>query len=173
MNDTPSLLLGHGASGTAASMRPWVTALHKRGFAATALDLPKSSADRAVGVFRDALTKDPEAAIGGHSYGGRMASLLAAKQRVRALVLLSYPLHRPGHPEAPRTEHWPSIAGPVLLLSGDRDPFAKIDLLREQVRRLREAELVVWPGLGHGLLPVVDQAADRIAAFLATVSPLV
>jgi hypothetical protein len=95
-----------------------------------------------------------------------MASLLAAEEPVSALVLLSYPLHRPGHPDELRTEHWPSIECPVLLLSGDRDPFAKVDLLRREVGSLRDAELVVYPGLGHGVLPVRADAAARIAAFL-------
>jgi hypothetical protein len=162
----PSLLLGHGASGTAASMRPWVTELALHGVRAAALDLPKSSNDRAVEVFRAALEKQPGAAIGGHSYGGRMASMLAADEPVSALVLLSYPLHRPGHPDELRTAHWSRIECPVLLLSGDRDPFAKVDLLRREVRSLRNAELVIYPGLGHGVLPVREDAAARIAAFL-------
>ena len=162
----PTLLLGHGASGTAASMRPWVTELALHGVRAHALDLPKSNNQRAVGVFRSALEEWPGAAVGGHSYGGRMASLLAAEEPVSALVLLSYPLHRPGHPDELRTEHWPSIECPVLLLSGDRDPFAKVDLLRREVGSLRDAELVVYPGLGHGVLPVRADAAARIAAFL-------
>ena len=161
------LFLGHGASGTAESMRPWVTELAKHGVRAVALDLPKSSNDRAIEVFRTALETAPGAAIGGHSYGGRMASLLAAAQPVRALVLLSYPLHRPGHPEELRTAHWPGIQCPVLLLSGDRDPFAKIDLLRREVASLANAELVVYPGLGHGVLPKRADAAARIAALLA------
>jgi uncharacterized protein len=160
------LFLGHGASGTAASMRPWVVALAAHGVDAQALDLPKSSAERAVGVFRDALAGTPHAALGGHSYGGRMASMLAAEQTVVALVLLSYPLHRPGHPEELRTAHWSRITCPMLFLSGDRDPFAKIDLLRREVGALRNAELVVYPGIGHGLLSVRDDAAARIAAFL-------
>jgi predicted alpha/beta-hydrolase family hydrolase len=160
------LLLGHGASGTAASMRPWVETLAVNGIEAHALDLPRSSSDRAVDVFRRALADHPGAALGGHSYGGRMASLLAAEQPVRALVLLSYPLHRPGHPEDLRTSHWPGIACPMLFLSGDRDQFAKVDLLRREVGRLRDAELVIYPGLGHGLLAVRDDAAARIAAFL-------
>ena len=85
----------------------------------------------------------------------------------RALILLSYPLHRPGHPEDLRTEHWPRIGCPVLLLSGESDPFARVDLLKSSVRRLRRAELLTFPGVGHGLLPVVDEAMDRVAAFLA------
>jgi predicted alpha/beta-hydrolase family hydrolase len=147
-------------------MRPWVEALAAQGVVAHALDLPRSSPDRAVGVFRDSLLAHPGAAIGGHSFGGRMASMLASAQPVAALVLLSYPLHRPGHPDDLRTAHWSSIDCPVLLLSGDRDPFAKIDLLRREVRLLRNGELVVYARLGHGLLTVRDDAATRIAGFL-------
>jgi predicted alpha/beta-hydrolase family hydrolase len=147
-------------------MRPWVTEIAKHGVAAAALDLPKSNNDRAIAVFRNALDERPGAAIGGHSYGGRMASLLAAQQPVSALVLLSYPLHRPGHPDELRIDHWAGIQCPVLLLSGDRDPFATIDLLRREVGSLRDAELVIYPGLRHGLLSVRVEAAARIAAFL-------
>jgi len=39
------------------------------------------------------------------------------------LVLLSYPLHPPGRPERLRTEHLPRVGVPVLLVSGERDPF--------------------------------------------------
>jgi predicted alpha/beta-hydrolase family hydrolase len=162
----PRVFLGHGAAGTAESMRPWVTELAGHGVRATALDLPRSNNDRAIDVFRRSLDEQPGAAIGGHSYGGRMASLFAAAHPVSALVLLSYPLHRPGHPEELRTAHWPRIDCPVLLLSGDRDPFAKIDLLRREVASLRGAELVIYPGIGHGLLSVRVEAAARIAAFL-------
>lgn len=170
MANVPRLFLGHGAAGTAATMRPWVTALASQGVTAVALDLPKSNSDRAIDVFRNALADQPGAAIGGHSYGGRMASMLAAAEPVHALVLLSYPLHRPGHPEELRTAHWPGITCPVLLLSGDRDPFAKVDLLRREVSSLPHAELVIYPGLGHGLLPVREEAAARIAAFLASIT---
>jgi predicted alpha/beta-hydrolase family hydrolase len=149
-------------------MRPWVTELAKHGIQGTALNLPKSNNDRAIGVFRAALDEQPGAAIGGHSYGGRMASLLAAEQPVSALVLLSYPLHRPGHPDELRTAHWPRIKCPVLLLSGDRDPFATIDLLRREVSKLHDAELVIYPGQRHGLLSVRVEAAARIVAFLVS-----
>ena len=98
-----------------------------------------------------------------------MASLLAAEQPVAALVLLSYPLHRPGHPDELRTAHWSRIQCPVLFLSGERDPFAKIDLLRRAVGTLRNAELVTYPALGHGLLAVRDDAAGRIAGFLGQI----
>ncbi len=108
--------------------------------------------------------------VGGHSYGGRVASLAAAEPDApyAALVLLSYPLHRPGGPETweARTSHWPAIRAPVLLLSGEADPFAKIDLLRRAVGRLATAELATFPRLGHTLRAVEADVLDRIAAFI-------
>ena len=167
----PRLLLGHGASGTAASMRPHVEGLAKRGIDALAIELPKGNAERAVPRFEAAAGDSLAAtAVGGHSYGGRVASLLAAEKKVAALVLLSYPLHRPGHPDQLRVEHWSRIRCPVLLLSGGSDPFARVDLLGTWVRReLTDAELHTYPGVGHGLAPVLDDALDRIADFLARV----
>ena len=162
--NVPAIYLAHGASGDATSMRPYVKALQARTLPATAIDLPKSKAERAVPVF---LEKVPAGAIaGGHSYGGRVASMAAGEVRYAALILLSYPLHRPGHPEDLRTEHWPKIRCPVLLLSGESDPFARVDLLRASVRSLPQAELVTFPRVGHGLLPVIEAAMDRVADFV-------
>ncbi len=168
------LFLAHGASGSAASMAPHVAALLQRGVATTAVQLPKGRAETATAAYLAAAPSSLETAIGGHSFGGRVASLLAAEKRYGALVLLSYPLHPPGGSERwdERTAHWPAITCPVLLLSGDRDPFAKIALLRDAVRRLPSAELIVYPGLGHGIGPVFDEALDRVAAFVrATIGP--
>jgi predicted alpha/beta-hydrolase family hydrolase len=150
-------------------MRPWVTGLSARGFPARFVDLPRGTAERGVPIYRAAVTPGPGVVIGGQSFGGRVASLLAAEEPPAGLVLLCYPLHRPGHPEtaAERTAHWPRIACPVLLLSGESDPFARIELLREAVDRLPDAELVTWPGIGHGLNGVRDDALDRIAAWLS------
>lgn len=162
--------LGHGASGTAASMAPFVAGLRTRGLAATAIDLPKRKAEAAVPALRAIVPSGGESVVGGHSYGGRVASLAAAEPDAAyaALVLFSFPLHRPGGPDtaAARTSHFPSIRCPVLLLSGEADPFARLDLLRGAVGRLPAAELVTYPRLGHTLRPVLDDALDRVAAFL-------
>lgn len=166
----PRLYLGHGASGTAASMAPFVTGLASRGIQATAVDLPRRRAEEAVPAWRAAVPDGAGVAVGGHSYGGRVASLAAAEPGTgyRALVLFSYPLHPPGAPErtAARIAHWPRIAVPVLLLSGEADPFARIELLRAAVGGLRDARLVTYPRLGHTLRPVMDDVLDRVAAFL-------
>jgi uncharacterized protein len=170
----PPIFLAHGASGDATSMRPYVKALVARGLQAAAIDLPRSGrsvvkAEKAVPTF---IQRVPAGSIaGGHSYGGRVASMAALETGYAALVLLSYPLHRPGHPEDLRTEHWRNIRCPVLLLSGEADPFARVDLLRAALRLLPRAELVTFPRVGHGLLPVVDAAMDRVAEFVGRLRP--
>lgn len=166
--------LGHGASGTAASMAPFVRGLSARGIAATAIELPKRKAEEALPAFHAAVPDGPAVFVGGHSYGGRVASLAAAEPDAayRALVCFSYPLHPPGQPDRAeaRTAHWPSIRCPVLLLSGESDPFARIDLLRRLVPTIGgPAELVTYPRLGHGLQPVLDDVLDRVAAFVRSV----
>lgn len=85
-------------------------------------------------------------------------------------MLLSYPLHAPGRSEAweARTAHWGSIRCPVLLLSGESDPFATLSLLRRAVEQLPDARLVTYPRVGHGLAPVLDEALDEVAAFLTS-----
>jgi len=162
------LYLSHGASGSAAGLAPQIAALRRRGVEATAVQLPKGRAERAMPVYLATAPPSVDTAIGGHSFGGRVASLIAAEHAYGALVLLSYPLHPPGGAERwdERTAHWSRIGCPVLLISGDRDPFAKVALLRDAVRRLPSAELIVYPGVGHGIGPVFDEALDQVAAFV-------
>lgn len=176
------IVLGHGASGSAASMAPYVSGLRARGLTADAIDLRRGRAEDALPGFwtaTESLLASGAAAdngglaglvAGGQSFGGRVASLAAAERpaEVRGLVCFSYPLHRPGAPETwdLRTAHWPQIACPVLLLSGESDPFAKMDLLQAALERLPNAELVTYPRLGHGLLAVLPDVLDRVAAFI-------
>jgi predicted alpha/beta-hydrolase family hydrolase len=173
------LYLAPGASGSAASMAPWIEGLRTRGVEAHPVSLPRGRAEAAVGRFLAQVPDEPGAVLGGQSFGGRVASLAVAgglppdaprrRHPFAGLVCLCYPLHRPGAPEmAPaRTAHWPAIATPALLLSGTSDPFARLDLLEAAVPALPGGRLVTYPRLGHSLAPVRDDALDRIAAFLA------
>lgn len=167
--------VGHGASGSSASMAAHVEGLRRRGIDARAIDLPLKKAEAAVVALRAIVpdragTDGVRVGVGGQSYGGRVASLAAAEPDTdyAGLVFFSYPLHAPGSPDkaAERTSHWPAIRCPVLILQGESDPFARIDLLRAAVPLLRDAELVTYPGLGHTLKPVLDDALDRTARFL-------
>jgi uncharacterized protein len=165
----PSLYLGHGASGNAASMAPFVDGLRKRGIEAYAVDLPKRKAEDAVAPWRAVVPDGAATVAGGQSFGGRVASLAAAAGAgYRGLVLFCYPLHPPGRSELAkaRSAHWPSIRCPVLLLSGEADPFARLELLRAAVPTLPNAELVTYRGLGHTLRPVLEDVFDRVAAFV-------
>jgi predicted alpha/beta-hydrolase family hydrolase len=159
--------LAPGASGGLDGIDPYLRRLRDAGLRAEGVQLPKGTAERAMPAWRAAV-RDSSAVIGGQSFGGRVASLLAAEQPVAGLVLICYPLHPPGSPDRwqERTAHWPGLELPVLLLSGDRDPFARIELLRDAVQRLPSAELVVYPGMGHGLKAKADDVAARIATFV-------
>lgn len=166
---TVHVYLGHGASGNAASMAPFVNGLRRREIDADAVDLPKRRAEDAVDAWRAAVPDGPGTVAGGHSYGGRVASLAAAAgAEYPGLVLFSYPLHPPGQPDRTdaRIAHWPKIDCPVLLLSGESDPFARIELLRSVVARLPHAELVTYPRLGHTLKPVLEDVLDRVRVFI-------
>jgi predicted alpha/beta-hydrolase family hydrolase len=164
------ILLAPGASGSIEGLQQ-----HERGLVARGLDvgfvaLPRGRAERAVTAYASALDSEDAATtvIGGHSFGGRVASLLAAERSVAGLVLLSYPLHAPGRRESwdERTSHWPLITPPVLLLSGESDPFADLTLLRGAVEKLPNHTLVTYPRVGHGLNSVLERALDEISAFI-------
>ncbi len=158
-------------------MAPFVEGLERRGIPAAAVDLPRRRAEDAVPAWLAAVPDGPGIAVGGHSFGGRVASLAAAEaparsaHRYAALVLFSYPLHPPGAPEraAARIAHWPDITCPVLLLSGESDPFARIALLRDAVGQLPDGRLVTFPRLGHTLKAALPEALDLAAAFLREV----
>lgn len=166
------ILLAPGASGSIESLRSHEAGLASRGVDVRLVELPKGRAERAVPVYRAALGSDDAGAtvVGGHSYGARVASLLAAETPVAGLVLLSYPLHAPGRQPTweERTAHWPQIGCPILVLSGESDPFADLELLGRAVRRLRRATLVTYPGVGHGLGPALPAALDEIVRWVAT-----
>jgi predicted alpha/beta-hydrolase family hydrolase len=169
-----SILLAPGASGNIEQLRQHERGLTARGLDVSLIELPKGTAERAIPVYRAALEAagGTRPVIGGQSFGGRVASLVAAELPPAGLVLLCYPLHAPGRQPSweERTAHWPRVTCPVLLLSGESDPFAEIGLLRGAVKRLANATLVTYPGVGHGLGPVLDDALDRVTTFAAEIT---
>jgi predicted alpha/beta-hydrolase family hydrolase len=107
--------------------------------------------------------------LGGQSYGGRQASMLAAEEPslVDGLLLLSYPLHPPGKPERPRTEHLPSLRTPALFVHGSRDPFATTEELRTAIALIpARTALIEMEHAGHELaLGKFDGAALVVQPF--------
>jgi predicted alpha/beta-hydrolase family hydrolase len=92
--------------------------------------------------------------LGGHSYGGRQASMLAAAEPgvAEALLLLSYPLHPPQRPDELRTAHFPRLETPALFVSGARDEFGSIAEMEAALKLIpARTELVTIAGAGHEL----------------------
>lgn len=120
--------------------------------------------------------------IGGKSMGGRVASHLGAapgdlEGRLHGLVLLGYPLHPPGKPEALRAAHLASIGVPVLVVQGERDPFGSPLELAPHFGTIPSPVTVhAVPQGDHSLAPpkrtgppvdeVYDGVLDVIAAWL-------
>jgi predicted alpha/beta-hydrolase family hydrolase len=94
-----------------------------------------------------------ETFIGGKSYGGRMASHVAAQGAdVDGLVFLGYPLHAPGRPENIRDEHLRDIRSPMLFVEGTRDPFCPLDTLARSLEKVTApTEVLVVDDGDHSL----------------------
>jgi uncharacterized protein len=92
--------------------------------------------------------------LGGHSYGGRQATMLCADERdlVPGLLLHSYPLHPPGKPTQLRVQHWPGLHVPAMFVHGTRDPFGSVEEMDAALKLIpAKTRLLVVEGAGHDL----------------------
>jgi predicted alpha/beta-hydrolase family hydrolase len=107
---------------------------------------------------------------GGHSYGGRLTSMVVAERPglVAALTLFSYPLHPPGKPERLRTEHFPGITAPTVFTHGSSDPFGSLEELRAAAALIpAPTKIVEVTGARHDLgSKVTDVPALAVGAAL-------
>jgi predicted alpha/beta-hydrolase family hydrolase len=107
---------------------------------------------------------------GGHSYGGRLTSMVLAEQPDIAdeLTLFSYPLHPPGKPDRLRTDHFGAIRVPTVFTHGSSDPFGSLDELRAAVTLIGSpTEIVEVAGARHDLgSKVLDVPALAVDAAL-------
>lgn len=109
----------------------------------------------AAAAFRTAEPGTARLFLGGHSYGGRQASILASgsPEVASGLLLLSYPLHPPRKPSQLRTEHFPGLRIPALFVHGTRDPFASSEEITAAIKLIPAAtSLLSIEGAGHDLL---------------------
>lgn len=183
------LVLTHGAGGNARA--PLLVALGEafaaRGVTVLRYDLPFRQASRTAPPRPSGAARDREGLrqavaamrsrlggrvlLGGQSYGGRQASMLAAGEPglVDGLLLLSYPLHPPGRPAELRTAHLPKLTAPTLFAHGSRDPFGTLDEV-EAARPLIAAptSLLVVTGAGHDLFRAPRRAGADVAADIAS-----
>ena len=105
--------------------------------------------------------------LGGHSYGGRQASMLAAEAPglAQGLLLLSYPLHPPSKPAQLRTAHFPALKTPTVFVHGSADPFGAIGEMEAALGLIPATQrLIVVDGVGHDLRRGKFDMAEMIAA---------
>lgn len=165
------LVLTHGAGGN--SNAPLLVALAEKfaesGYCVLRCDLPfrqlrssgpprgngsedRDGLRRAVGVVRKLVPG--RVFLGGQSYGGRQATMLAAAEPGVAdgLLLLSYPLHPPGKPAQLRTSYLPRIQTPSLFVSGSKDPFGSPSEIESALRLIpAPVSFLLIEGAGHDL----------------------
>lgn len=161
------LVLAHGAGAgmTHRSMQALADAFGRRGVATLRFNFPFIEAGRrrvdsravATATIADACAEAARRAplplwIGGHSFGGRMAShaVLDEGLEPRGLIFCSFPLHPAGKPGADRAAHLAAIGLPMLFLSGTRDALAERALLETAVSALPPAELHWLDSADHG-----------------------
>lgn len=108
--------------------------------------------------------------LGGRSMGGRMCSMAVAEGLATAgLVLVGYPLHPPGRPDRPRTEHLAALAVPCLFVSGTRDPFGTPEELEAATAAIAGPVTHRWvEGGRHELRGADDEVATAVAAWMTT-----
>jgi len=191
-----ALVLTHGAGGNCEA--PLLVALAEQfadaGWTVLRCDLPfrqlrpsgpprgngsedRDGLRRAVQALRKLVPEPCRIFLGGQSYGGRQATMLAAAEPGLAdgLLILSYPLHPPGKPAQFRTAHLPKLQAPSVFVSGSKDPFGSPQEIQSALKLIPAAvEFLLIEGAGHDLgfgrrpRAGMQDVPDRIVrAFLA------
>ncbi len=92
--------------------------------------------------------------VGGHSYGGRQATIAASENRTIAdhLLLFSYPLHPPEKPAQLRTAHFPKLKIASTFVHGSSDSFGTPEEMAEAIKLIpAETKLAIVQSAGHDL----------------------
>jgi predicted alpha/beta-hydrolase family hydrolase len=167
------IVLTHGAGADCQSklLVEMSNALVEAGFSVLRFDLPfrrerphgppspagaardRDGLRRAVSIMRN--RKNDQVFLGGHSYGGRQATMLASEEPGLAdgLLLLSYPLHPPRKPNQLRTGHFPKLTTPAFFVHGTRDPFGTTAEMNSALQLIPGAHAMLEvDGEGHDLL---------------------
>lgn len=169
-----ALVLTHGAgsNSNAPLLRAVSSKLCEQGWTVMRYDLPfrqkhsgsprpnEAAGDReglrqALAELRGEVGPKTRLFVGGSSYGGRQATMLAAEDvqlDAFGLLLLSYPLHPPGQATKLRTAHLPTLTKPSFFAHGSRDPFGTRQEMEQALKIIpAPTQLVIVDGAGHDL----------------------
>jgi predicted alpha/beta-hydrolase family hydrolase len=159
--DDALFVAGHGAGGSMSdrAMVAAANALRARGFGVVRFNflykergssrtdpMPKCmSVFEAVVARARAEVSPRRVIIGGRSFGGRAASMLAAEgYDANGLLLLAYPLHPPGQPTKLRDEHLLKIRMPVICFNGTRDAFCTPEIMKRVLTKVTAPWEMHW-----------------------------
>ncbi|HEY4303723.1 MAG TPA: alpha/beta family hydrolase [Gemmatimonadaceae bacterium] len=180
-------VIGHGAGGNMSdrSMLAAANALRNRGFGVVRFNfiykekgsgrpdpMPKCMNVVSAVVARTRADLSPKnVVIGGRSFGGRAASMLAAEGfDADGLLLLAYPLHPEGAPEKLRDAHLPRIAMPTLCFNGTRDGLCTPEIMTRVLQTVIAPWEMHWlDGADHSF-HVLKSSGRTDAAVLAEVA---
>ena len=191
-----TLVFGHGAGGDMhhRTMKAIAEAFSKVGIATLRFNFPFKEEGHARVDSKAVSVATVKAAVefaatnyqtslflGGHSFGGRMAShaVVDYELNVAGMIFCSFPLHPRGKPSTARAEHLAAIRQPMLFLSGTRDALAEPDLLSSVVKVARaKLQWLETADHGYGILKrtrqrqddVFDQMADYARDFVVSVT---
>ena len=188
-----TLVFGHGAGGDMhhRTMKAIAEAFSKVGIATLRFNFPFKEEGHARVDSKAVSVATVKAAVefaatnyqtslflGGHSFGGRMAShaVVDYELNVAGMIFCSFPLHPRGKPSTARAEHLAAIRQPMLFLSGTRD---EPDLLCSVVKVARaKLQWLETADHGYGILKrtrqrqddVFDEMADYARDFVVSVT---
>lgn len=87
---------------------------------------------RRVALLERAVSGAEDAVVIARSSGARVATLLAARRRMRAVICLGYPFHKPQKPAEPeRYLHFAQMQTPTLILQGVHDSYGGREILEK------------------------------------------
>jgi predicted alpha/beta-hydrolase family hydrolase len=186
-----AVVLTHGAGADCQSklLVEMSNALAESGFTVLRFDLPfrrerphgppspssaardRDGLRRAVSIMRE--QKNTQVFLGGHSYGGRQATMLASEEPELAdgLLLLSYPLHPPRKTNQLRTGHFPKLTTPAFFVHGTRDPFGTTAEMKSALELIHGSHAMLEvDGAGHDLLPkkTANELPSRVVSEFKT-----
>lgn len=136
-------------------------------------------------LTRDAVCPPGPVYLGGKSLGARMAAELVSRYYEgegvlpAGLILLTYPLHKPGRKDRLALEHLRRIDVPSLFVVGSEDPFCDLTLLPPVLNRLdRPGRAFLVQGGDHSLRvkepgrqdDIYRSVTEAVAAFILETS---
>jgi pimeloyl-ACP methyl ester carboxylesterase len=127
---------------------------------------PSPGFERELAHLTDSLPPRAVPSLVGRSFGGRVALRHALTHRVRALVLLGFPVRPPGRPRPDDEAALLAVRVPTLIVQGDADEKGPLEVLRPLVAKNRALQLEVIEGAGHSFGRHESRAVELAAEFL-------